>query len=82
MEKRLTVDRLLDDANKCLKEAINKKDLVRISVAQAMLESATKVREQEVKKIRDIEKVQKAVDKRKNIVITTFFSKKPKQSET
>ncbi|XP_054830347.1 AF4/FMR2 family member 3 [Eublepharis macularius] len=66
-------DRLFKEANERLKRAIRKGNLQEVSVAQGMLEGCVVMRGTEQQKLKEVETLQKTVEKRKNSLITAFF---------
>lgn len=73
-------DRLFKEANNRLKSALQKGDLSEVSVAQGMLEGILSIRKTEQEKLREVVKLQKNVQKRKDNIISTFCVKKPKMT--
>jgi len=68
-------DKLLHDANVRLKKAIEKNDVVEMKIAQSMVETATKLRNEEREKETETVCIQKKIEKRKNNIITKLNKK-------
>lgn len=74
-ENEISSDKLLQEGNKRLKEALEKGDVVEIKIAQGLIDGALTRREEERVAQKEVAKV----EKRKANVILTLFAKKPKQ---
>lgn len=74
------VGELLEEANEKLKKAIEKNNIAGVQVAQAMLEGAVKSNVQCNRKRNVINNLEKELNKKKDSVITSFFSKKPRNN--
>lgn len=61
-----------------MKSALEKGDLSEVSVAQSMLEGILSIRKIEQEKLKEVVKLQKNLEKRKDSIISTFSAKKPK----
>lgn len=68
-------DKLLHDANVRLKKAIEKNDVVEMKIARSMVETATKLRNEEREKETETVCIQKKIEKRKNNIITKLNKK-------
>jgi len=73
--KRKTEEKLISEATKRLKKAIEIGDLTEATVAHSMLEGAKKVRGEIKTTSGHLSTVQKSVDKRKSSVIYRVISK-------
>lgn len=75
-----TYSAIISEANKKLKAAVSKKDFVQVNMAQTMLESASKMKEEEVTRKAEIEKRRKTLAKRKSSLLDNFVTKLAKKN--
>lgn len=73
-----SASKLLDEANNRLKEAIRKKNLSEISLAQGMLEGAKALMHEEQKNATEIFQLKATVEKRKSAIIDNYIKITPK----
>lgn len=78
LQTKEATEELLSEASAKLKKALEKNDLKGAKIAQAMLEGVKSMQAEERAKEKEVEKIQKNIEKRKSSVITSFFAKKPK----
>ncbi len=71
-------DKLLDEANKRLKKALDSNNFVEAKIAQAIIEGVVKTKEEFKEKRKAVTVLEKRIEKRKDSVITNFFNKKPR----
>lgn len=71
-------DKLLDEANKRLRKALDKGDFTEAKLAQTMIEGVVKANEECENKRKVVNSIEKKLEKRRDSVITNFFSKKPR----
>ena len=69
---------LFKDANAKLREAMKTKDMKKVAVAQAMLDTAEKQIEEARKKLETTRSEQRVVEKRKQSFMDSFVAKKQK----
>lgn len=68
--------RLLEEANERLKDAIRKKSMTEVSLAQGMIEGAKVMIQKEEAKTSEILKLKTTVEKRQSALIDNFIKKK------
>ena len=78
--KRKTADILFLEATERLKRGIEKNNMEEIQLAQAMLETVTVVRNEESTERKEVDKIQKTLEKRKSSLMQNCISKKPKNN--
>src|SRR5215469_14241452 len=72
-------EEIFDNATERLKKALEKGDLEEASVAQSMLEGAKAVKKKGEEKSKEVDVLQRRIEKRKNSVIDMYFKKIPKK---
>lgn len=72
-ESRRAADKLIETAETSLKQAVKRKNMDAVRVAQGMLEGAKKLREEAKAKEKDLEKKQEKLDKKKKGLISAYL---------
>lgn len=73
-------EKLLQEANRRLKKALDKGDYTEAKLAQTMIEGVVKSKEDCRDSRKTIDSIEKKIEKRKDSIITSFFTKKPRMN--
>ena len=80
-EESKLLDKMLEETNERLKNALKSNNLVEKKMAQAMLETVTNMRSKERDSVSKTSGLQGLISKRKSTLITSFVAKKTKLKE-